>query len=100
MKDSNSSDRPAAGAQREERTREAQPWHAADEKPASPAGGDGAPIGTHSFTGGGAKVGQPTASEDVKAERGAPRDELPGAEEPDPMAEPRADIGQILGRKP
>lgn len=82
MKDSHERDRPAAGTPRDG-AREAQPWHAADEKPAARERGGGAPIGTHSLTGGGADVGMP-----------------PGAEEPDPLAEPRANIGEILGRKP
>lgn len=77
-----------------------QPWHAADEK-AKPRSG-GAPIGTHSLTGGGVEVGmpaKPTAGEG-KPERSAPRDEPPGGEEPDLLAEPRANLGEILGRKP
>ncbi|CAA9436187.1 MAG: hypothetical protein AVDCRST_MAG51-2946 [uncultured Ramlibacter sp.] len=96
-------DRPAAPAESGDR-REPQPWHAADEKAASSPRGDGAPIGTHSLTGGGAKVGQPTAQRraevDGEAERSTPRDEPPGAEEPDALAEPRANVGEILGRKP
>lgn len=99
MKDSHERDRPAAGAP-QEGAREAQPWHAADEKPASRAGG-GAPIGTHSLTGGGAGVGMPQSPKAQDgAERSTPREMPPGAEEPDPLAEPRANIGEILGRKP
>lgn len=77
--------------------REPQPWHAADEK--RPAKG-GAPMGTHSLTGGGANVGMPArpAAED-KAERSAPAGQGEAAE-PDPLAEPRANVAEILGRKP
>jgi hypothetical protein len=78
-----------------------QPWHAADEKPAPKKRTGGAPIGTHSLTGGGGNVGipsSPTANE--HAERGSPRETPPGAEEPDPLAEPRANTGGLLGRKP
>ena len=85
-------DRPAAGTQREP-----QPWHAADEN--RPAAG-GSPIGTHSLTGGGANVGMPAKP---AAGDGAERSEPAGqghASEPDPLAEPRADIAEILGRKP
>ena len=67
-----------------------QPWHAADEKPARPVR-KGAPIGTHSFTGGGAEVGVPSPQSSESAERGAP--DAPGAEEPDPLAEPRLGSG-------
>jgi len=89
MKDSKPSDR------------EAQPWHAADEKPAAGKRPGGAPIGTHSLTGDPASVGIPSAPEaQEKAERSTPRDMPPGAEEPDPLAEPRANAGDILGRKP
>ncbi|TFY97713.1 hypothetical protein [Ramlibacter humi] len=73
---------------------EPQPWHAADEK--KPARGGHAPAGTHSLTGGGAQVGMPEAQ---AAERGEARDEQ-GPAEPDPLLEPRANIGEILGRKP
>lgn len=76
----------------------AQPWHEADEKPAAGRRG-GAPIGTHSFTGGGGNVGMPAAQQDVEAERGSPRDAAPGAEEPDPLAEPRANTPGMLGSK-
>jgi hypothetical protein len=80
---------------------EAQPWHAADEKRASTKRVGGAPIGTHSLTGGGANVGMPTSPRaDAGAERSTPRDMPPGAEEPDPLAEPRANVGEIPGRKP
>ena len=72
-----------------------------DEKPASRKGKGGAPIGTHSLTGDPANVGIPSPPEEhTKPERGTPRDMPPGAEEPDPMAEPRANTGEILGRKP
>lgn len=99
MKDSQERDRPAAGAP-QDRGREAQPWHAADEKPA-PRERGGAPIGTHSLTGGGAGVGMPQSPQAQDgAERSSPREMPPGAEEPDPLAEPRANIGEILGRKP
>jgi hypothetical protein len=75
---------------------EPQPWHEADEKPAAKPRGH-APIGTHSLTGGGAEVGMPPRAED--AERSVP--DVPGAEEPDPLKEPRADVGRgILGPKP
>lgn len=77
--------------------REPQPWHAADEQRRR---GRGAPVGTHSLTGGGGDVGmpaRPTAERGV--ERSEPRD-APKEQWPDPMAEPRADLGEILGRKP
>ena len=75
-----------------------QPWHEADEKPQDKARSRGAPIGTHSLTGGGAAVGMPTAGkEDV--ERGNHSEGPPGAEEPDPMAEPRALTGEMLGTR-
>lgn len=100
MKDSQEPDRPAAGAPQDS-AREAQPWHAADEKPTSPKRGGGAPVGTHSLTGGGASVGMPQSPRAGDgAERSSPREVPPGAEEPDPLAEPRANIGEILGRKP
>ncbi|MHB1124485.1 MAG: hypothetical protein ACYC0T_17450 [Ramlibacter sp.] len=100
MKDSHERDRPAAGTPRDG-AREAQPWHAADEQPAARERGGGAPIGTHSLTGGGAGVGMPQSPKAQDgAERGSPREMPPGAEEPDPLAEPRANIGEILGRKP
>jgi hypothetical protein len=77
----------------------AQPWHAADEKKPN-AANRGAPIGTHSLTGGGAAVGMPQKpAADDAAERSAPRDEAPGAEEPDITLEPRAGRGDLLGRK-
>ena len=79
--------------------RKPQPWHAADEKPAVVRKGE--PIGTHSLTGGGAAVGQPTTAEaEGKAERSSPRDEPPGAAEPDPLLEPRASGATRLGPKP
>jgi hypothetical protein len=93
MKDQDRNDRPADG-------KPAQPWHAADEqRPAERK--SGAPLGTHSFTGGGAEVGMPEAKTSTEpAERSAPRDQPPGTAEPDPLAEPRANVGEILGRKP
>jgi hypothetical protein len=75
---------------------EAQPWHADDEK-ARPKARRGAPIGTHSLTGGGASVGMPTAKGEVAPERGRPRDEPPEAPQPDPLAEPRANTPGVLG---
>lgn len=69
-----------------------QPWHEADEKPA--AGRKGAPLGTHSLTGGGATVGMPPKGQD--AERSVPD---PATEEPDPLAEPRTGGGGLLGPK-
>ena len=73
----------------------AQPWHPADEKPVGKHG-NGAPIGTHSLTGSSANVGMPPKAKD--AERGIPLDDA-GKEEPDPLAEPRAQGGDLLGRK-
>lgn len=80
--------------------REAEPWHAADEKRPTPRKG-GAPIGTHSLTGGGASVGMPAApkAEQGEAQRSSRREDTPGAEEPVPLAEPRATGGDLLGRK-
>jgi hypothetical protein len=78
-----------------------QPWHAADEKPRPSRGG--APIGTHSLTGGGTQVGLPVPpprADGGEPERSAPRDTPPGAQEPDPLAEPRANLGELLGRRP
>jgi hypothetical protein len=105
MKDTQpNKDRPGAGAgaERQDRPQEAQPWHAADEKPRSPeAGPGGAPLGTHSLTGAGANVGipqSPGAAEDAGGSR--PREEPPGSQEPDPSLEPRASIADILARKP
>lgn len=98
MKDSQERDRPVAGVP--QGARDAQPWHAADEK-AAPRERGGAPIGTHSLTGGGAGVGMPQSPKAHDgAERSRPREMPPGAEEPDPLAEPRANVGEILGRKP
>lgn len=77
--------------------REPQPWHAADEKKPR---GKGAPVGTHSLTGSGGDVGmpaKPTAERGI--ERSEPRD-APHKQRPDPLAEPRANTGEILGRKP
>lgn len=72
-----------------------------DQKPTSGKATGGAPIGTHSLTGDPANVGIPSPrEEDAKPERSTPRDIPPGAEEPDPLAEPRANTGEILGRKP
>jgi hypothetical protein len=76
----------------------AQPWHAADEAPAKDQPGGSAPVGTHSLTGGGAEVGMPQPA-GGRAERGRAKDEARPAEV-DPLAEPRADTGAILGRKP
>lgn len=77
--------------------REPQPWHAADEK--RPAKG-GAPLGTHSLTGGGANVGMPARpAAEEKPERSEPAGQGHAAE-PDPLAEPRASVAEILGRKP
>lgn len=99
MKDSHERARPAAGAP-PDGAREAQPWHAADEAAARERGG-AAPIGAHSFTGGGASVGMPQLPKAKDgAERSSPREMPPGADEPHPLAEPRANIGEILGRKP
>jgi hypothetical protein len=101
MKDTHSK-RPGAGAGRLDRPPEAQPRHSADDKPRSPEASRGAaPVGTRSLTGAGANVGIP---ESPKAREGAkrsrPREEPPGAQEPDPLPEPRASIADILGRKP
>ncbi|MCC2676905.1 MAG: hypothetical protein K0R89_1111 [Ramlibacter sp.] len=70
--------------------RQPQPWHAADEKPKARAR-KGAPIGTHSFTDRGIEVGVPSPQAHEPAERSTP--DAPGAEEPDPLAEPRAGGG-------
>jgi hypothetical protein len=75
----------------------AQPWHEADEKPA--AGKRNAPIGTHSLTGGGASVGMPATPSDPEVERSTPREQPPGAAETDPLLEPRAGGGDLLGTK-
>jgi hypothetical protein len=72
------------------------------EKPARKKRTGGAPIGTHSLTGDPANVGIPSTSPkamEEKIERGSPRDRVPGAEEPDPLAEPRAMTGDLLGPK-
>lgn len=96
--------RPGAGtsAERQDRPQEAQPWHPADEKPKSPkAVRGGAPIGTHSLTGAGSDVGIPASPKGGQgAERSRPSDKPRSAEEPDPLLEPRANIADILGRKP
>jgi hypothetical protein len=56
MKDQHRNDHAASGGE----PREAQPWHAADEQPQPPQSGRrGAPLGTHSLTGGGVNVGIP-----------------------------------------
>lgn len=94
MKDTPSQD---SRAERPDAKKDAQPWHPADEK----RKGGGAPIGTHSLTGGGAEVGMPAPPEaDAGIERGRRRTDADAASEPDPLAEPRASIGEILGRKP
>jgi hypothetical protein len=77
--------------------REPQPWHAADEKPSSRKQ-RGAPIGTHSFTGGAETVGMPVAPRQEDAERST-RGVPAGAGEPDPLAEPRAPSGDLLGSR-
>lgn len=76
-----------------------QPWHEADEKPKDKVHRRGAPIGTHSLTGGGAAVGMPTAGRDEEVEGGDHREGPPGAEEPDAMLEPRAQVGDLLGTR-
>jgi hypothetical protein len=98
MKDQHRNDHAASGGE----PREAQPWHAADEQPQLPQSGRrGAPLGTHSLTGGGVNVGIPSSPRaDGTAERSSSRDMPPGAAQPDPLAEPRANVGEILGRKP
>lgn len=68
-----------------------QPWHEADETPKARKGG--APLGTHSLTGGGPAVGLPPRPAD--AEKGAP--DASGGQEPDPLAEPRANAPGLLG---
>lgn len=68
-----------------------QPWHEADEKPKARKGG--APLGTHSLTGGGPAVGLPPRP--VDAEKGMPA--TPEAQDPDPLAEPRANTPGLLG---
>jgi hypothetical protein len=71
-----------------------------DEKPARKKRTGGAPIGTHSLTGGEANVGVPSSlpeAKEEKAERSSPRDMPPGPKEPDPLAEPRANTGDLLG---
>lgn len=74
-----------------------QPWHAADEQPVRRR--RGGPIGTHSLTGGGSDVGLPEPQEQAPAERGDPLQRGPQAAEPDPLAEPRANTGDLLGGK-
>lgn len=77
--------------------REPKPWHAADEKRSTKGG---APVGTHSLTGDGANVGMPAKpAAEGKAERSTPTEQGHAAE-PDPLAEPRANVAEILGRKP
>ena len=79
---------------------QAQPWHEADEKKVHKPHG-GAPLGTHSLTGGGVSVGMPPKADDVAsgdgiAERGDGAAERGDAQrgvqpdQPDPLAEPRA----------
>lgn len=81
---------------RDRRDAGAQPWHPADDPPQQKNPGH-APIGTHSLTGGGAAVGMPQSPKsEARPERSPP----PGQAEPDPLLEPRASIGEILGRKP
>lgn len=73
----------------------AEPWHEADEKPATKRRG---PIGTHSLTGGNAEVGLPPGAKAAdEIDDGV--EERPGSEEPDLLAEPRAGRGDLLGRK-
>ncbi len=71
-----------------------QPWHPAD---ANPPARRGAPLGTHSLTGGGTSVGMPTP-EPGQPERSTPR-EQPRAAEADLLTEPRAGAPDLLGRK-
>jgi hypothetical protein len=79
-------------------SKEAEPWHPADEKRAK---ANSSPIGTHSLTGGGAEVGMPAKPEaNAGAERGERPSDAESPAQPDPLAEPRASIGEILGRKP
>jgi hypothetical protein len=80
---------------------QAQPWHAADEQKPEPAARKrGGPIGTHSLTGGNASVGLPsTGSPEPQVERGEARDAAAGADQ-DLLKEPRANVAEILGRKP
>jgi hypothetical protein len=80
-----------------------QPWHEADESPPPSANrgskGGGAPIGTHSLTGGGAAVGMPGQPQDTPdAVRSEPREVPPGPDKPDLLSEPRAGTGDLLGR--
>ncbi|HYE39624.1 MAG TPA: hypothetical protein VEB23_06820 [Ramlibacter sp.] len=70
-----------------------QPWHPADEKPKAARGN--APLGTHSLTGSGSTVGMPPRTED--AERSTPP--APEGQQPDPLAEPRANTPGVLGPK-
>lgn len=102
MNQDHSKDRPGADPGRQDPARTPEPWHAADEKrsPGARKGG-GAPIGTHSLTGAGATVGMPASPKAARGEpeRGDRRDDAPGAEEPVPLAEPRATGGDLLGRK-
>lgn len=99
MKDQKPREPASKDAQQQDSAPEAQPWHAADEKPAAKRRGGG-PVGTHSLTGSGANVGMPSPPRaDEGAERSTPRDQPPAAQEPDPLAEPRASVGEILGPK-
>ena len=70
-----------------------EPWHEADEKPKAKPKRGGAPLGTHSLTGGGPTVGLPPQGKD--AERSLP--DPPAGQEPDPLAEPRANAPGVLG---
>jgi hypothetical protein len=75
------------------------PRHEADEKPSAGKHG-GVPIGTHSLTGSGSAVGMPPRAKEPERDKGSAPD-APAAEEPDPLAEPRANTGRgILGPKP
>lgn len=99
MKDQKPGEASPPDAQQQDHAPEAQPWHAADEKP-TPKRRSGGPVGTHSLTGGGADVGMPSPPKaDPEPERSTPREQPPGAAEPDPLAEPRANVGEILGPK-
>jgi len=71
--------------------REPQPWHAADEHPAQGSTGGGAPIGTHSLTGGGANVGMPERS------RSQPQVEHGSASSTPPE---RSHVAELLGQRP
>lgn len=70
--------------------RQPQPWHAADEKPSSRSTQGGAPLGTHSFTGGGSTVGMPERS------RAQPQVEHGTATTPPE----RSHVTDLLGERP